>query len=58
MKQLINSRLGLNFYVELCLLLSKWMCVVGYSKEILRAKAKQNYNQDRNYRVDVDGVHG
>lgn len=39
-KKLANSAMGINFYIEVCLLLSKWLCVMGFSKEILRVKSK------------------
>ena len=32
--------MGINFYVDVCLLLSKWLCVMGYSKEILKLKTR------------------
>lgn len=40
MKQLKNSEMGINFYIELCLILSKWLCVMGHSKEILKPKTR------------------
>ena len=32
--------MGINFYIDVCLLLSKWLCVMGYSREILKLKAR------------------
>ena len=64
MKQLNNAYLGINFYIEICLLFSKWMCVMGYSKEILRAKNNGNVNDckvrvgDKQARDSLDGVKG
>lgn len=43
-ENLSRCNLGLNFYVDVCLLLSKWLCVMGYSKEILRPKMSANGN--------------
>lgn len=32
--------MGINFYIDVCLLLSKWLCVMGYSREILKLKTR------------------
>lgn len=45
-KNLVNSELGAGYYLDVCLLVSKWMCVMGYSREILRCRVQGSNNPD------------